>query len=70
MSSIWVSRGKLLPSWHVCPTKAQQKRNHVQKSFGCSSDEATLDALERKTRWWAEEQEFGEELLPSEKAAE
>ena len=53
MFSIWVTRGKLLPPLHVCPTKAQQKRNHVQKSFGCSSDEATLDALERKTRQWA-----------------
>ena len=42
----------------------------IQKSFGCSSDEATLTALEREARQWAAEQEFGEELFPSEKAAE
>lgn len=42
----------------------------VQKSFGSSKEEATLIALEREARQWADEHEYGEELFASEGASE
>lgn len=42
----------------------------VQKSFGSSKEEATLIALEREARQWADEHEYGEGLFASEGAAE
>lgn len=45
-------------------------RYRVQKSFGCSRNEAVLESLERAARQWADEREFGGSLFSPDGAAE